>query len=235
MRNENLAKFPLALFLIVLGCSKSSDTPKPPAPVLNFTFSGNTNPAPALVTFINSSTNATSYSWNFGDGFSSTEANPTHVYKTGGTYTVQLDAFNTTSSGTSESLTSKTITVANANSKMNIATMQLVTLPTSTSFTGYFKITDATNTNLFTSANTTINPATFPYSWTLAVPFVCSDITKTYLIQIWKVGVLSDTQIGITGVTPNLYIDNTGVNSYPKTLSLPASNGTTMNLAVTWY
>ncbi len=45
------------------------------------------------VTFTNSSTNATSYLWNFDDGNTSTQANPVHVYAQGGTYEVSLTAF----------------------------------------------------------------------------------------------------------------------------------------------
>ena len=45
-------------------------------------------------TFSNTSSNATSYSWDFGDGTSSTEANPTHTYAMGGTYSVTLAATN---------------------------------------------------------------------------------------------------------------------------------------------
>ncbi len=43
-------------------------------------------------TFTNSSTNATSYEWDFGDGNTSTEESPTHVYATHGIYTVTLTA-----------------------------------------------------------------------------------------------------------------------------------------------
>lgn len=44
------------------------------------------------VTFDNNSKNASSYSWDFGDGGSSTEANPTHTYAGEGSYMVTLTA-----------------------------------------------------------------------------------------------------------------------------------------------
>lgn len=50
--------------------------------------------APFLVNFNNGSTNATSYSWTFGDGGSSTLPNPTHTYLNPGTYTVRMIATN---------------------------------------------------------------------------------------------------------------------------------------------
>lgn len=59
-------------------------------PTAGFTSSVNGTNA----TFTNTSTNATSYSWNFGDGGNSTAANPTHNYATDGVYTVVLSATN---------------------------------------------------------------------------------------------------------------------------------------------
>jgi PKD repeat protein len=44
-------------------------------------------------TFFNRSLNAVEYSWDFGDGGSSEEENPTHLYTTPGTYTVTLYAW----------------------------------------------------------------------------------------------------------------------------------------------
>ena len=46
------------------------------------------------VNFINSSTAATSYSWDFGDGNTSIEIDPTHIYAQGGNYNVTLTAIN---------------------------------------------------------------------------------------------------------------------------------------------
>lgn len=45
-------------------------------------------------TFTNTSTNATSYIWNFGDGITSTLVNPTHTYSLPGSYVVTLSADN---------------------------------------------------------------------------------------------------------------------------------------------
>lgn len=44
------------------------------------------------VSFINRSTNVTSYEWNFGDGSTSTELNPIHEYKKSGVFEVKLIA-----------------------------------------------------------------------------------------------------------------------------------------------
>ncbi|CAN5311840.1 ice-binding family protein [soil metagenome] len=62
-------------------------------------FSSGTTAA-LTYTFTNASTNATSYSWNFGDSQTSTAANPTNVYATDGTYTVILIASNACGSDT---------------------------------------------------------------------------------------------------------------------------------------
>lgn len=45
-------------------------------------------------TFNNTSVNALSYLWDFGDGAASTEINPVHTYSSPGTYTVVLTASN---------------------------------------------------------------------------------------------------------------------------------------------
>ena len=50
--------------------------------------------APFTVNFNNTSANATSYAWDFGDGGTSTAATPSHTYSAPGTYTVRLIASN---------------------------------------------------------------------------------------------------------------------------------------------
>jgi PKD repeat protein len=66
-----------------------------PAPVAEFSGTPLSGPAPLLVTFTDLSTNApTGWSWNFGDGGTSTAQNPSHTYTLAGTYTVSLVASN---------------------------------------------------------------------------------------------------------------------------------------------
>jgi hypothetical protein len=59
-----------------------------PAPVASFSYSANG----ANVSFSNGSVNASSYSWNFGDGQTSAAVNPSHTYTTNGSYTITLVA-----------------------------------------------------------------------------------------------------------------------------------------------
>ncbi|MFM7729474.1 MAG: PKD domain-containing protein [Flavobacteriales bacterium] len=52
--------------------------------------------------FNNNTVNGVTYNWNFGDGVTSTEVNPSHTYATGGNYTVVLTAVNGGCSSTYE-------------------------------------------------------------------------------------------------------------------------------------
>jgi PKD repeat protein len=67
-------------------------------PLASFSNSAGTS---STITFTNSSSGATSYSWAFGDGNSSTDANPVHTYANPGTYSVTLTATNGACSNTS--------------------------------------------------------------------------------------------------------------------------------------
>ena len=60
-------------------------------PVAAFSASTRTGFAPLSVAFSSSaSIRATAYEWTFGDGATSNEANPTHIYSTAGKYSVSL-------------------------------------------------------------------------------------------------------------------------------------------------
>ncbi|PLW92727.1 MAG: hypothetical protein C0592_09290, partial [Marinilabiliales bacterium] len=67
-----------------------------PAPVAAFTYVDNS----LTVDFTNTSTNATNYYWDFGDGNNSTLVNPSYTYAANGTYIVMLIAYNACGSDT---------------------------------------------------------------------------------------------------------------------------------------
>jgi PKD repeat protein len=81
-----------------------SDAPKP---VVSFTLKSNGNDQ---ISFTNTTTNAESYVWDFGNGSTSTENNPTHTYTKNGTYEVKLTAKNFNG----ESFIVQNVTIADA-------------------------------------------------------------------------------------------------------------------------
>jgi PKD repeat protein len=73
------------------GCDTAADVVEVWAgPTAGFTWAAEQ----LLVTFTNTSQDAATYLWAFGDGITSTLANPVHTYAAAGTYTVTLEAGN---------------------------------------------------------------------------------------------------------------------------------------------
>lgn len=87
MKNQitSFALLLLSLFLAVVS----------QAQVASFTIGGtNGYCRNASISFNNTSTGATGYQWDFGDGNSTSDANPSHAYSSSGTYLVTLTATN---------------------------------------------------------------------------------------------------------------------------------------------
>ncbi len=75
------------------------DAPEPP--VADFVGTPTSGTAPLVVSFVDQSTNnPTSWSWNFGDGNTSSAQNPGHTYTGEGSYTVSLTVTNADGSDT---------------------------------------------------------------------------------------------------------------------------------------
>lgn len=114
-------------------------------------FSSNNNflcTVPATVNFINQSTNGLSFSWDFGDGNTSTQTSPAHTYTAAGTYTVELITYGTGLCGTSDTVTKTNyITVTNGGGPLS-ASCSPVTL-------SYCCNAGITNVNFNTINNTT--------------------------------------------------------------------------------
>ena len=77
-----------------------TDATTPTTPTADFTASANAVDTTQTINFTNNSTNASSYSWNFGDGTTSIETSPNKQFASAGSYTVTLTATNSCGSDT---------------------------------------------------------------------------------------------------------------------------------------
>ncbi len=73
---------------------QSEPVPEKVDPVANFSADATSGPAPLSVQFTDLSQNANEWSWDFGDGATSTEQNPDYTYFSAGNYTVVLTVNN---------------------------------------------------------------------------------------------------------------------------------------------
>jgi hypothetical protein len=119
MKNSFIITLMLTIGLGFQSCS-DDDFPVPPAStVSSFTYTiSNEEFAPAAVSFSNTSivpetVGTATYYWNFGDGKSSTQANPTYVYDQAGVYSVNLVV--TTSQSLEIKKSSKTVVIKDPN------------------------------------------------------------------------------------------------------------------------
>ena len=167
-----------------------------------------------------SSGSPTSWSWDFGDGNSSTAQNPTHVYATAGTYDVKLVV---TNSGGSDSLT-----------KMGYITINGP--PIAGTITGASSIvsgalsyltTDGDLGGTWSSSNTavaTINPTngiisgiaigTSIISYTVTGTGGCSDSTSTLLVSVTSQEVITSNGGTVYTCTGNFTDDGGSAGNY---------------------
>lgn len=207
----------LCIAITLSKCSKSGDAIIP-SPIANFSFAavGSNSNAPSTINFTNSSTNAGSYFWNFGDGITSIDNNPSHKYSSAGVYTVALTA----SAATKNNTKSQTINILPAFTMVKITKLSLSSTTETNSFTGYFRIKDANNTNLYQTVNFTLNPATLPSTWLLSSPYTFFNLSGTYYVELWKVGTFSNTRVAIGPFLPDLYnTGNSALSSYPTSVT----------------
>ena len=110
----------LLMTMMVVSCEDDESAVEAPTARFNYTVDADNG---LLVNFTNASLNADTYSWDFGDGESSTETSPSHTYAADGTYDVTLTA---TNSGGSNSVTNQleltsVLTLADLNDTWKVA------------------------------------------------------------------------------------------------------------------
>jgi PKD repeat protein len=109
-------------------------------PIASFSFAPATPKVDQLVSFTDASAagsgTITAMSWNFGDGGTSTDQNPTHAYSSVGEKTVSLTV---TNSNGKQSTTTQTLTVTSTTLSNQVAL--IITTPSSTNVGSAFSIT----------------------------------------------------------------------------------------------
>jgi PKD repeat protein len=98
--------FVVLFTLVFASCQPDNNRTNDPVPDANFTDSALVRSLPASVTFTNTSSFTTpgaSYLWDFGDGATSTQTSPVHMYPSAGVYQVRL--VQTTSAGQKDTVT----------------------------------------------------------------------------------------------------------------------------------
>jgi PKD repeat protein len=164
-------------------------------PVANFSVKSN-----ALeIQLTNTSTNATSYLWDFGDNTTSTEANPNHIYSTGGAYNVKLTASN--ECRTVQQTIPITVSTVGVQDVGNMAKIQILPNPTAGDFvvelesaiydTGKFYVSDAQG-RLIQSVTKAIQPGKQSIAFTglnlpkglYQVQVQLSSASRTYSVSV---------------------------------------------------
>lgn len=179
------------------------------APATSFTSIVNGSTA----TFTNTTTNGTTYSWNFGDGGTSTQSNPSHTYANDGTYSVVLTATNTC--GTSTATQTVTI-ITPPNAAFN-----------ATPTTGCASLT-VQYSNLSSPNATTYEwsfPGGSPSSSSVANPVVTYNTTGQYGATL-----IASNSAGADTIVLNNYIN---VTTLPTAGFTASTTGATVNFSNT--
>lgn len=232
----------LVIICIFFSCKKDSSTP---TPIADFSYSG-AGVAPSTVTFTNASTNATSYSWDFGDNSTSTEVSPSHKFTAGGVYTVKLTS--TGSGGTNS--TSKTINIT-APTILKILSVKLIAIPLTQANGGgwdlgsgpdvFIQITDDGSTSFYkhpfyfsdvVASNLPLNFELQNSSKILTpLTITSANFSKKIALKIWDYDpIVDELMAGLTFLPSSL---TTGANAYPTTLS-GTVGGLTVEFTLQW-
>ena len=149
------------------------------APAASFTYK---TEHPLKVILTNNSSNATSYQWNFGDGSTSTEKNPTHRFSSKGVYKITLTAKNSSKSNTY----STNVTIEEP-TKCYLAGYVLSKIPKQNEYYR-LRFTDQytfSADDFGTTPWTLLSNANLPYTYNFSSPKQITGFTK-YWCTLWQ-------------------------------------------------
>lgn len=163
--------------------------------LLQADFVNSFNPCivPSQINFVNTSSNSVSYFWDFGDGNTSTDVDPQHVYTSPGTYTITMIATDSSTCNISDTAI-YTVTI--------FEPLQITVSPGDTLCTG-------TTTPLFVNGGETYQwfpPSSFNDP-TSATPIATLNGTTTYMVIATDTNGCTDTGYVDIAIFPPAIID----------------------------
>lgn len=241
-RTFHFAIAALTLF-VWAGCKKTEEPVinDPPDPVAGFTYIGGNKPAPHKVVFNNTSANANSFFWDFGDNQYSTTGNPTHVYQDGGSYIIMLIA----RYGHLGDTAVDTVIVYNRPTTVVMSALTLKEFPADNNGIGwdpdgapdiFFTISNNTGSLFYTSEiKHNIPNEQLPLTFSNGMPFTFESLQSNYYIRFFDD---DDTQgydvIGTYTFPFSIWIPSDG-SDYPPELTFDEnSSGIKFAMTVQW-
>lgn len=212
---QNAGQYTISLIVEdTFGCTSHFSSVNPITvnniPTANFTVSDSIFCSPFTVTFNNTSKNAVSYLWNFGDGDTSRLQQPSHTYLNTGNDTVSLivsDGFGCSDTSIFNSMTAKPMPVADFTANIRGGCSKLnVTFSDSSSHisdpTYFWDFGNGSTSTLKNPSTTFINPGTYPISLIIKNKIGCSDtINKPSFIDIYDLNPPAKSSILAATVT----------------------------------
>ncbi|PLW94298.1 MAG: hypothetical protein C0592_03275 [Marinilabiliales bacterium] len=178
------------------GCSDTVTIPVEVLPLVTAEFTFDTVCANAVITFTDLSTvglgTITNWYWDFGDGYSSTDQNPTHMYYYNGVYTVTLTV--TSSTGVSDTVQHQVLVLEVPTAEFtssavcegnNTSLLDQSTFTTSPILIWNWDLADG-NTNTQPSfAHMYDSAGTYPVQLVVTNSLGCSD-TVVHIVNVWE-------------------------------------------------
>jgi PKD repeat protein len=231
----------------LLGCGKDEPTPIAPTPIADFTYSCGNCEVNSLVRFSNSSQNADSYSWNFGDGNTSNQKDPTHIYTREGSYIVRLIATGKGGSNTVEKVVVIRKPGGGNPTKLLVKKVRITSYPPTTQGGSPWDITDAlnlpdiyfklkdSNGNVALDARRSkinnVDASDLPIAWSVSPNVGLFNANQSLTVEVWDADDLDSDDLMGTATFP-LY----SYPSFPATLrnASSAPSNLQVELDVEW-
>lgn len=232
----------LLALLLALGCGKDD-----PMPIADFTYSCGNCEVNSLVSFFNSSQNADSYNWSFGDGNTSNQKDPAHTYTREGSYTVRLIATGKGGSNTVEKVVVIRKPGGGNPTKVLVKKVRITSYPPTTPGGSAWDVTDAlnlpdiyfklkdSNGNVALDARgnkiNNVRASDLPISWSITPNVGLFNANQSLTVEVWDADDLDPDDLMGTATFPF-----SGYPSFPTMLrnTSSAPSNLQVELDVEW-